>query len=143
MHIKKDTPSIFPRDIHHRHKTLRPITLSIICHPERSRGTLCSPGGKTNRDYHFSVYIMQSASRRALYIGMTSNLMKRVWQHKNHISEGFTDDYNATRLAYWEGFEDVLNAIDREKQLKGWRREKKLQLIARMNPLWHDLAANW
>ena len=96
-----------------------------------------------DRDYHFSVYIMQSDSRRALYIGMTSNLAKRVSQHKNHISEGFTDDYNATRLVYWEGFEDVRNAIDREKQLKGWRREKKLELITRMNPLWRDLAATW
>jgi putative endonuclease len=96
----------------------------------------------TDRDYHFYVYIMQSASRRALYIGMTNNLAKRVWQHKNRVCEGFTDDYNATRLVYWESFQDVRNAIDREKQLKGWRREKKLWLIARMNPKWRDLATD-
>jgi predicted GIY-YIG superfamily endonuclease len=54
------------------------------------------------RGYRFYVYIMQSASRRALYIGMTNNLHERVWQHKNHSFEGFTDDYNATRLVYWE-----------------------------------------
>ena len=94
------------------------------------------------REKHYYVYIMQSASRRALYIGMTSNLHKRVWQHKNHSFEGFTDDYNAVRLFYWESFDDVRNAIDREKKLKSWRREKKLWLIARINPSWKDLAAD-
>jgi putative endonuclease len=97
-----------------------------------------------DRDCRFSVYIMQSASRRALYIGMTRNLAKRVGQHKNHICEGFTDDYNPTRLV-------VLGKVSRtcamrsirEKQLKGGRREKKLLLIARMNPRWRDLAATW
>jgi len=56
---------------------------------------------------------------------MTSNLRKRVWQHKNHRYDGFTDDYNCTRLVYWESFGDVVNAINREKKLKRWRREKK------------------
>ena len=96
-----------------------------------------------HREKHYYVYIMQSASRRALYIGMTNNLHKRVWQHKNHRFEGFTDDYNAVRLVYWESFADVRNAIDREKKLKSWRREKKLWLIARFNPGWKDLAADW
>lgn len=84
-----------------------------------------------------------SASRRALSIGMTNNLHRRVWQHKTHAFEGFTDHYNAARLAYWESFDDVRDAIDREKQLKAWRREKKLWLIARFNPKWQDLAAEW
>jgi putative endonuclease len=95
------------------------------------------------REYRFYVYIMQSASRRALYIGMTNNLHKRVWQHKTHAFEGFTDDYNAVRLVYWESFDDVHKAIAREKQLKNWRREKKMWLIARLNPKWRDLAADW
>jgi len=95
------------------------------------------------REHCYYVYIMQSASRRALYIGMTNNLHKRVWQHKTHAFEGFTDDYNAVRLVYWESFDEVRNAIDREKKLKGWRREKKLWLIARFNPGWKDLAAEW
>ena len=95
------------------------------------------------REKIYYVYIMQSASRRALYIGMTNNLHRRVWQHKNHSFEGFTDDYNAVRLVYWESFDDVRNAIDREKKLKSWRREKKLWLIARFNPGWKDLAADW
>ncbi|MCU1305534.1 MAG: Excinuclease subunit domain protein [Acidobacteriaceae bacterium] len=77
------------------------------------------------REYHFYVYILQSASRRALYIGMTNNLRYRVFQHKTHEFEGFTDDYNAIRLVYWENFGSVGNAIAREKQLKRWRREKE------------------
>src|SRR6201993_1065225 len=117
---------------------------SSHCHPERSRGTLCSVRRQQVRDeYIYYVYMMQSASRRALYIGMTNNLHKRVGQHKTHAFEGFTDDYNATRLVYWESFDDVRNAIDREKQLKRWRREKKMGLIERKNPGWKDLAADW
>jgi putative endonuclease len=87
--------------------------------------------------------MMQSASRRALYIGMTNNLHKRVFQHKTPVFESFTHDYNAVRLVYWESFDDVRNAIDREKQIKRWRREKKLWLIERKNPGWKDLAADW
>jgi len=94
-------------------------------------------------EYIYYVYMMQSVSRRCLYIGMTSNLRKRVWQHKNHIYEGFSDDYHCTRLVYWESFDAVANAIDREKQLKRWRREKKEWLIVRKNPHWKDLAADW
>jgi len=74
---------------------------------------------------------------------MTNNLHKRVWQHKTHAFEGFTDHYNAVRLVYWESFDDVRNAVDREKKLKGWPRENKLWMIARLNPGWKDLAADW
>lgn len=95
------------------------------------------------REYHFYVYMLQSASRRAIYIGVTNNLRHRVFQHKTHQFEGFTDDYNATRLVYFEKFDSVGKAIAREKQLKRWRREKKMWLIERMNPQWRDLAAGW
>ncbi len=105
---------------------------------------MCSAGRHPTRDEHiYYVYMMQSASRRALYIGMTNNLHKRVFQHKTHLFEGFTHDYNAARLVYWESFDDVRNAIDREKQLKRWRREKKVWLIERKNAGWKDLAADW
>lgn len=87
--------------------------------------------------------MLQSASRRALYIGMTSNLAQRIFQHKTQEFEGFTDSYNAVRLVYWESFDEVIKAINREKQLKNWRREKKLWLIARTNPKFRDLAADW
>ena len=66
------------------------------------------------RQYRVYVYIMQSVSRHVLYIGMTNNLHKRVWQYKTHAIEGFSDDYKATRLAYWESFDDVRTAINRE-----------------------------
>jgi len=95
------------------------------------------------REYRYYVYILQSSSRRALYIGMSNNLHKRVFQHKTHRFEGFTDQYNAVRLVYWESFDNVHNAIAREKQLKNWRREKKMWLIKRLNPGWKDLAAEW
>ncbi|HEX6503418.1 MAG TPA: GIY-YIG nuclease family protein [Terriglobales bacterium] len=95
------------------------------------------------REYRFYVYMMQSNSRRTLYIGMTNNLYKRVFQHKTHEFRGFTYDYDAVRLVYWESFDDVHKAINREKQLKNWRRDKKEWLIQRVNPGWKDLAADW
>lgn len=78
-----------------------------------------------------------------LYIGMTGNLHKRVFEHKFHRIEGFTDKYCVERLLYWESFDDVHRAIAREKQLKGWRRSKKIALIEWVNPHWLDLAREW
>ena len=78
-----------------------------------------------------------------LYTGMTNDLMKRVYQHKNKLVEGFTKKYNVTRLAYYEETNDVSAAIDREKQIKGWRRSKKTDLIKSINPTWQDLAEDW
>ena len=78
-----------------------------------------------------------------LYIGMTGNLHKRVFEHKFHRADGFTDRYDVERLLYWESFDDVNKAIAREKQLKGWRREKKILLIRSLNPHWQDLAREW
>ena len=96
-----------------------------------------------NRDYRFYVYMMQSSSRRTLYIGMTNNLYRRVYQHKTHEFRGFSYDYDTVRLVYWESCDDVRAAIKREKQLKNWRRDKKEWLIQRSNPEWKDLAADW
>jgi putative endonuclease len=78
-----------------------------------------------------------------LYIGMTGNLHCRVFEHKFQHIEGFTDKYGVDRLLYWESFDEVLKAIDREKQLKGWRREKKIRLIESSNPHWVDLSKEW
>ena len=75
-----------------------------------------------------------------LYIGMTGNLHKRTFEHKFHRLEGFTHDYDVERLLYWESYDDVHKAIAREKQLKGWRREKKIALIESVNPQWLDLS---
>jgi putative endonuclease len=78
-----------------------------------------------------------------LYIGMTSNLRKRVFEHKFHRVEGFTDQWDIERLLYFESFDEVVRAINREKQLKGWRRLKKIALIEFFNPHWLDLAREW
>ena len=90
----------------------------------------------------YCVYIMCSLSG-TLYIGMTGNLHKRAFEHKFHRIEGFTDDYDVERLLYWESYDDVHKAIGREKQLKGWRRAKKVVLIESMNPQWLDLSKAW
>ena len=90
----------------------------------------------------YCVYIMGSLSG-TLYIGITSNLHKRAFQHKFHRIEGFTDQHNVERLLYWESFDDAHKAIAREKQLKGWRRSKKIVLIEAINPHWLDLARAW
>jgi len=90
----------------------------------------------------YSVYIVASKSR-VLYIGMTSDLSRRVYEHKNGLVKGFTKQYRCHRLVYYESFDDVNKAIDREKQLKRWNRTKKVWLIGRRNPTWEDLAAEW
>jgi len=90
----------------------------------------------------YSVYIMGSLSG-TLYIGFTGNLHKRVFQHKFHQMEGFTNKYDVERLVYWASYDDVHKAIAREKQLKGWSRAKKIVLIESRNPHWLDLAKEW
>ena len=74
---------------------------------------------------------------------MTNNLERRMREHKSGEFEGFAREYHCNRLVYWEGFDDVLKAISREKQLKGWRRSKKIALIESVNPRWQDLAEKW
>ncbi|MGH9501427.1 MAG: GIY-YIG nuclease family protein [Terriglobales bacterium] len=93
---------------------------------------------------HFYVYIMTNGPRsHVLYAGITGNLPRRVFEHKSKLSPGFTSRYNLTRLAYYEMFVYPAEAIAREKEIKGWRRSKKIALIESMNPHWHDLAAEW
>jgi len=78
-----------------------------------------------------------------LYTGVTNDLRKRVYQHKHNLVEGFTKRYNITRLAYFEETSDISSAISREKEIKAWRRSKKIELIKSMNPHWRDLAEDW
>ena len=90
---------------------------------------------------HYYVYILCNKTRR-LYVGITSNLGRRVWQHKSHIIQGFTKRYNIDQLVYFEVYEEPLDAICREKQIKKYRREKKIRLIELENPEWRDIAEN-
>ena len=85
------------------------------------------------------VYILASNPEGTLYIGVTSNLVQRIWQHKNKVAKGFTEKYHADKLVYFEVFEDMNEAIKREKQLKNWHREWKVNLIMDENPKWNDL----
>jgi putative endonuclease len=94
------------------------------------------------RDYNFYVYIMSSKSR-VLYTGVTNNLSERVRQHKSGDIEGFANKYRIHRLVYFEQYKYVRNAIAREKEIKAWRREKRVALITSINPTWEDLAEQW
>ena len=88
------------------------------------------------------VYILASGRHGTLYIGVTSDLVQRVYEHKQDLVEGFTERYSVHALVYYELFEDMLEAIAREKQLKKWHRVWKVELIERMNPEWRDLYAD-
>jgi putative endonuclease len=90
----------------------------------------------------YSVYIMASRSHN-LYIGVTNSIVRRVREHKDHTFEGFTAKYNVDRLVWYETYPYIRTAIAREKQLKGWLRVKKIQLVEQMNPTWQDLSEEW
>ena len=98
----------------------------------------------SSRDHDYYVYIVSNNTRSTLYIGVTNDLLVRLWQHR--AGEGlnsFSQRYHCAHLVYFEHYRDVRDAIAREKQLKGWRRQKKNTLIATLNPQWDDLAADW
>lgn len=85
------------------------------------------------------VYILTNKSNAVLYTGVTSNLVKRVYEHKQKLIDGFTKRYNTTKLVYYDTTESITSAISREKQIKGWLRIRKIALIESLNPQWEDL----
>ncbi|MBK0391961.1 GIY-YIG nuclease family protein [Ramlibacter algicola] len=91
------------------------------------------------RERHPAVYILASGVCGTLYIGVTSDLPQRIWQHRNHCVPGFSDAYGVTRLVWYEVHETMESAITREKRLKGWNRAWKLRLVREVNPEWRDL----
>lgn len=91
----------------------------------------------------YSVYILANDFNSVLYIGVTGDIVRRVYEHKQRVKKSFTKKYHTTKLVYFENFQDPGAAIYREKQLKGWLREKKLALIRSENPDWRDLAIGW
>jgi putative endonuclease len=93
-------------------------------------------------EHTYYVYILASKSR-VLYVGVTNNLVSRLRQHRDGAYSGFAEHYKTYRLVYYQSFAWVQDAIAREKQLKRWRREKKVFLIERDNPTWEDLSAEW
>ena len=92
---------------------------------------------------NYYVYLLTNWNDKVMYVGMTNNLERRVYQHKHKLIKGFTSKYNVHKLVYFEHFGDVQAAIAREKQIKKWRREKKNNLVIESNPEWKDLSLEW
>ncbi len=97
--------------------------------------------GQVNKQYY--IYIMTNKTNRVLYTGVTNDLKRRVYEHKNKLVEGFTKKYNVGKLVYYEICDDIEGAIAREKQIKGWLRRKKVALIESLNQDWRDLSLDW
>ena len=91
----------------------------------------------------YYVYIVTNWNNQVVYIGVTNNLERRIYEHKNKLINGFTKKYNLNKLVYFEETTDIKSAIEREKQLKGWKRERKNSLINSVNIEWRDLSSGW
>jgi putative endonuclease len=91
----------------------------------------------------YYVYLITNWNNKVLYIGVTNNLERRIYQHRNKLIKGFTEKYNVNKLVYFEQTSDIESAITREKQIKHWRREKKNRLIESTNKEWQDLTKKW
>lgn len=92
---------------------------------------------------NYFVYLMTNWNNNVIYVGVTSDLERRVYEHKNKLIKGFTEKYNINKLVYFEETEDVNSAIAREKEIKKWRREKKNRLVEKLNIRWEDLSLKW
>ena len=91
----------------------------------------------------YYVYILTNKYNTVVYTGVTNNLERRLYEHRSHLVDGFTKRYNLNKLVYFETTSDVDSAIEREKQIKGWKRDRKNALIESVNPQWNDLSADW
>ena len=91
----------------------------------------------------YFVYILTNKTNKVLYTGVTNNLERRLYEHKNHLVDGFSSKYKTTKLVYYEVSESVESAIAREKQIKSYRRDKKIALINELNSEWKDLSLEW
>ena len=94
-------------------------------------------------DHKYFVYIVTNWNNKVIYIGVTNNIVRRTYEHRNKLIEGFTKKYNLNKLVYFEEYSDIKLAISREKELKKWRREKKNKLVERMNKDWEDLSRDF
>ncbi len=90
----------------------------------------------------YYIYILANKSR-VLYVGVTNNLERRMYEHKEKLIKGFTEKYRINRLVHYEEFKNIIEAIEREKQLKNWRRQWKIELIEEDNPEWKDISLGW
>jgi len=100
------------------------------------------PNKRVNKMPQSFIYILTNKYNNVFYVGVTSNLIKRIFEHKNKFLDGFTKKYEINKLVYYEIFEDITHAITREKQLKKWKREWKVSLIEKINPKFNDLSSS-
>ena len=91
-------------------------------------------------EHAYYVYLLTNANNHVMYVGVTNDLRRRVYEHKNKLVKGFTEKYNVNKLVYFEQTMDIVSAITREKEIKKWRREKKNNLVIQVNPNWNDLS---
>ena len=91
----------------------------------------------------YFVYILTNRNDKVMYVGVTNNLERRLYEHKNKLVDGFTKKYNINKLVYYDSTTDVKSAITREKQIKGWTRKRKNELVETLNPTWGDLSESW
>ena len=95
----------------------------------------------TGKSYY--VYLLTNWNNQVMYVGVTNNLERRMYEHKEKIVKGFTEKYNVNKLVYYEETSDIVEALNREKEIKKWRRDKKNRLVKNTNPLWHDLSEDF
>jgi putative endonuclease len=94
-------------------------------------------------EHQYYVYLLTNWNNKVMYAGVTSDLKRRLFEHRNKSVKGFTEKYNIHKLIYYEATSDVVSAIAREREIKKWRREKKNRLVETINPDWRDLSAGW
>ena len=95
----------------------------------------------TEKAYY--VYLLTNWNNKVMYVGITNNLERRIYEHKEKVLKGFTEKYNVNKLVYYEQTSDIVGALNREKEIKKWRREKKNRLVVNTNPLWRDLSEDF
>ena len=93
--------------------------------------------------HNYYVYILTNWNNKVMYVGVTNDLQRRISEHKSKLIEGFTKKYNVNKLVYYEHTTDIYSAIAREKEIKGWKRYKKDELVVSINPKWKDLSLGW
>ena len=122
------------------------LSSRAICHSEPAAAAKNLPNSKDEGMNQYYVYIISSyisSYQGTLYIGMTNDLYRRAYEHRHKLVPGFTQKYNVSKLVHYEETSSAESAIAREKQIKGWRRSRKADLVASSNPYWVDLAKDW
>ena len=97
----------------------------------------------TKRFHNYYVYLITNKHNTVLYAGVTNDIERRIYEHKHRIFDGFTKKYNLTKVVYYEYFDQIDQAINREKEIKGWKRKRKNALVESLNPEWKDLSEEW